>query len=44
MGFERKIPEEEIEYVVDLEAELINDHEELDKCKRMYQKKSHDII
>ena len=37
MGFESKIPEEEID-VVDLEAELINAHEELEKYKRMYKK------
>ena len=35
MGLESEIPEEEIEDVVDLEAELIN---ELEKYKRMYKK------
>ena len=29
MGFESEIPEEEIEDVVDLEAKLINVHEDL---------------
>ena len=31
MGFKSEIPEEEIEDVVDLEVELINFHEELEK-------------
>ena len=38
MGLENEIPEEEIEDVVDLEEELINSHEELEKYKRMYKK------
>ena len=38
MGFESEIPKEEIEDVVDLGAELINAHEELEKYKRMYKK------
>ena len=33
MGFESEIPEEEIEYVVDIEAKLLNSHEELQKKK-----------
>ena len=39
MDFKIKIHEEEIEYVVDLEAELIISHEELEKYKRMYKNK-----
>ena len=38
MGFESENPEEEIEDVVDLEPEIINYHEELEKYKRMYKK------
>ena len=35
MGFENEITKEEIEDVVDLEAELINAHEKLEKYKTM---------
>ena len=38
MGVENKIPEDEIEGVVDLEAELVSSLEELGKYKRMYKK------
>ena len=38
MGFKSEIPKEEIDDVVDLKAELINSHEELEKYKRMYKK------
>ena len=38
MGIQKKIPEEEVEGVVDLEAELVSDLEELGKYKRMYKK------
>ena len=38
MGIQKKIPEEEVEGVVDLEAELVSALEELGKCKRMYKK------
>ena len=44
MGFEREILEEEIEYVVDIEAELINAHEELEKYRRMYKKSKTHMI
>ena len=38
MGIENKIPEEEVEGVVDLEVELVSALEELGKYKRMYKK------
>ena len=38
MGFESEISGEEIEDVTDLEVELINVHEELEKYKKMYKK------
>ena len=38
MGFESEIPEEEIEDVVDIEEEIINSHEKVEKYKRMYKK------
>ena len=44
MGFENEITEEEIEDVVDLEAKLINSHEELEKYKRMYKKSKTHMI
>ena len=37
MGLENKISEEEVEGVVDLEAELVSALEELGKYKRMYK-------
>ena len=37
MGIENKIPEEEVEGVVDIEAELVSPHEELGMYKRMYK-------
>ena len=38
MGVERKIPEDEVEGEVDIEAELVSALEELGKYKRMYKK------
>ena len=38
MEIENKTPEEEVEGVVDLEAELVSALEELGKYKRMYKK------
>ena len=38
MGLEKEIPKEEIEYVIDIEADLINSHGELEKYKNMYKK------
>ena len=44
MDFESEIPKEEIEDVVDLEAKLINAHEELEKHRRMYKKSKTHMI
>ena len=38
MGVENKVFEEEVEGMVDIEAELISSFEELRKYKRMYKK------
>ena len=38
MGIESKIPKEEVEGVVDLEAELVSALQKLGKYKRMYKK------
>ena len=38
MGLESEISEEEIEGVVDIEAELVSALEQLGKYKRMYKK------
>ena len=46
MGIQNKIPEEEVEGVVDLEAELVSVLEDLGEYERMYKKikNSYDII
>ena len=44
MGFESEISGEEIEDGTDLEAKLINAHEELEKYKKMYKKSKTHMI